>query len=180
MILEKKGGKFEPRFEDGTGLSAEQIKDLDNKPANSLHAQAFMPEGAVIWPDGNWTPDPKLLVKILPKDLAAVLDADKGKAEARLKKGTHKEMKFYGIIEVKIEIPLKVGADLNGVKIKKGKVVYTTTIDGRVDGDSVERTQKGTVKMDMQGSQEANGMKFAVRVEMSRTTEESYSEIKKK
>jgi hypothetical protein len=88
-------------------------------------------------------------------------------------------MKFFGVIEVKIEIPLKVGAELNGVKIKKGKVVYTTTIDGRVDGDSVERTQKGTVEMDMQGSQEANGMKFAVRVEMSRTTEESYSEIKK-
>jgi hypothetical protein len=181
VILEKKGDKFEHRFEDGAELSAEQLEDLDNKPANSLHAQAFMPKGAVVWPGDSWAIDPELLVKTVPKDLAAVFDMAKGKAGARLITGHYKdfekERQFYGTIEVKIEIPLKVGAELNGVKIKKGKLVFTTTIDGRIDGNSVERTQKGTVEMDMQGSQEANGMTFAVWLEMSRTTEESYAEI---
>jgi hypothetical protein len=180
VILEKKGDKLEHRFEDGSELSAEQLQDLDNKPANSLHAQAFMPKGAVSWPDGSWALDPELLVKTSPKDLAAILDAAKGKAWAHLITGYKKENKMYATIEVKIEIPFKVGADLNGVKIKRGKLAFTTTIDGCVDGSSVERTQKGTVEMDMQGSQEANGMTFAVWVEMSGTHEESYAEIKKK
>lgn len=185
VILEKKGDKFEHRFEDGTELSAEQLGDLDNKPANSLHAQAFMPKGAVTWPGGSsWDIDPELLVKTMPQDLAAVLDAAKGQASAHLIRGHYKdfeqERKFYGTIEVNIEFPLKAGADLNGVNIKKGKLVITTTIDGRIDGNSVERTQKGTVELDMQGSQDANGMTFTVWVEMSRTTVESYAEIKKK
>lgn len=84
VILATKGNKFEHRFEDGADLSAEQIEDLDNRPANSLHAQAFMPKGAVIWPDGSWPINPELLVTTLPKDLAATLDAARGKAGARL------------------------------------------------------------------------------------------------
>jgi hypothetical protein len=184
VIIEKKGDKFEQRFEDGTELSAAQLEDLDNRPANSMHAQAFMPKGAVSWPDGSWPIDQELLVKTLPKDLALVLDTAKGKAGARLITGYYKdyekERKFYGTIEVKIEIPLKVGTELNGVKIKKGKLAFTTTIDGRVDGGSVNRTQKSALEMDMQGTQEANGKTFVVWVEMSRTTVESFAEIKKK
>jgi hypothetical protein len=180
VILEKKGDKFEHRFVDGPELSAEQLEDLDNKPANSLHAQAFMPKGAVTWPGGGWALDPELVVNTMPKDLAAVFDAAKGQASAHLIRGYNKEDKFYGTIEVKIEFPLKVGADLNGVKIKKGKLVFTTTIDGRIDGNSVERTQKGMVELDMQGSQDANGMTLAVWVEMTRATVESYAEITKK
>ncbi len=184
VILQKKGDKFEHRFEGGVELTTDQLQDLDNQPAISVHAQAFMPEKPVVWPDGKWALEPALLVKMAPGELAAILDVAKGEAVARLKTGNYKgnppERIFYGTIEVRIEIPLKVGADLNGVKVKSGKVVFTTTIDGRVDGKSVDRTQKGMLELDMQGSQEANGMTFAVRVEMSRTTEETYTGIDNK
>ena len=152
VLIEKKGEKYEFAYDGGGAVEASVAAALDrefNKAGSVVRTADVVPAKPVKVGD-TWTVDKAKLLKDLSAD-GTVFDADKTTATAKLVKSFIKDDQRFGVIELKLETPIKTLAGKTPLEPKAGSVVIlTVTVEGPIDGSvgaSVAES-RGTYKIE--------------------------------
>lgn len=142
VVIEKKGDRYQFRIKDGdelTGAAAAYLDREFNSPDQSkLDDEMFLPKKPVALAEA-WPIDVGPLAKSFEKMMPVQIDVERARASGKLVKVYQKDGRQYGILQLKVELPLKQAQfGNNKVPFKNlAKAVVETTLDGCIDG-SVE------------------------------------------
>jgi hypothetical protein len=143
VLIEKKGGAFEFRIEDGETLEGEDVNELHeefNKGGMRKLIEVFLPRKAVKVNE-PWTVDAAKIAKEFSKDGKIKIDPDKSTGTGKLLKAYQKSGKQFGVLEVTVNLPVThLDHEGNLTPTKQGKFVIKVESEGPIDG-SIDQTQ---------------------------------------
>lgn len=157
VLIEKRDGTYHFQFEDGQELTKQEAEPLDkefNRRAEDKlnFNKLFLPQGPVAV-DQTWKIDPAPLVKDLEKDSKIEIDAAKAVAEGKLTRVYRKAGRRFGVLEFRIELPVKALAMAKQkAEVRPGsKFVVRATVDGCIDGSVNQTVAKFDNELDVEG-----------------------------
>ena len=161
VLIEKKDGKYHFQIEGGeelTGKDAELLNKSFNasgeEDVNEQLEKVFLPQKPVKV-DETWKIDPDALVKAFSKDSKQPFPVDKSKVAGtgKLLRAYKKDGKQYGVLNVKIDMPLKGDFPLGpgqAAPIKDGsKMTLRVEVDGCIDGTASDAVADMTMEADI-------------------------------
>jgi hypothetical protein len=169
VLIENRGARYAFRHEGGGPVEPEAAVELDrefNKGGSLVRNPDLLPARPVK-PGDTWSPDKAKLLSELTRDGTA-LDVDKTAVTAKLVKAYTKGAKQFGVIELKLEAPIRSLPGKTPVAVKEGSVMtLTLTVDACVDGSdpTVSVTGRGVYRIEAT----ANGVDVNVTAEADQT-----------
>jgi hypothetical protein len=185
VLIEKKGGSYVFRIEDGKELKGEDAKLLEQEFNNESDPAAFekmlLPDRPVA-PATPWKLNMGPLVKEFERSSRLQADPDKSTGTGTLAKVYEKEGRKHGYINVAVDMPLKVlGEGKQRLEVQAGsKASFEGLLDVCIDG----KRQSGTVKATFRLNAAADvampdGAKGKMTIRIEAVTEETRKELPK-
>ncbi|MBY0527121.1 MAG: hypothetical protein K2R98_27245 [Gemmataceae bacterium] len=149
VLIEKKDGKFRFEIEGGKELTGEDAaylsKEFNKKNDDELDFErAILPKKAVAVGE-TWKIDMEPLGKDFEKATMLPMDLGKCTGTGKLVKAYKQDGKQFGVLEIKLEMPLKAGKVDKLVVDSGSRVKVDVTMDVCVDGTA----ETGVVKAKM-------------------------------
>jgi hypothetical protein len=160
VLIEKKDGKYHFTIEGGEELMGKDAELFDksfNKADDSddeLLEKAILPQKPVKVNE-TWKIDSDALVKSLTKDMKQALPVDKSKAggTGKLIRAYKKDDKQFGVLDVKIDLPLKgefpIGAGQKAPIQEGSKMTMRMEVDTCIDGTATDTVANMSMEMDL-------------------------------
>jgi len=151
IIIEKKGGKFQFRYENGgeiTGPDAELLDNEFNKDKADIDMDALMLPGKAVAVGEVWMLPTAAFAEAFDKENKLQVDADKSKATGKLTKAYKKDGKQYGDLEFTFEFPVKLIRGEGGENIvcePETVLILTWKASSCIDGSLQDARTKGTM-----------------------------------
>jgi hypothetical protein len=169
VLIEKKGTKYE--FTDGNGgaLDGPAAAELDREfnKGSVVKATDLIPSKPVKSGDA-WNLDKAKLLKEMAGDSGMAFDLDKATATAKLLKTYPKDCKQFGVIEMKLEAPIKALSAKNAVTPKDGSAVsMTITVDLCIDGSDSTTNSSSKAVYKVEATTSGVDVKVTVEAEQS-------------
>jgi len=156
VLIEKKGDKYGFTV-DGKAVEGDALNVLEaefNKPSTKEDPRELMlPKGAVKPGDG-WKLNTDALGKELGDNKDLQLDTAKLTGAGKLVKAYKQDGRQFGVIEVKISVPVTGLGPKVPIKVKEGSMDITFTGDGVIDGGTPKGKSTAVVKIKLTGGGE--------------------------
>jgi hypothetical protein len=160
VLIEKKDGKYRFTIEGGeelTGKDAELLNKSFNKGDDSEDEtldKIILPQKPVKVNE-TWKIDPDALVKAFSKDTKQSFPLDKSKTggTGKLVRAYKKDDKQFGVLDVKIDLPLKgefpIGRGQNAPIQEGSKMTMRVEVDTCIDGTVSDAVANMSMEMDL-------------------------------
>jgi len=185
VLIEKKGDRFVFTVEGGqeiTGDDAQLLaKEFNKKKDDDRDLDALMMPTKPVAVNDTWKVDAAVFGKDLEKDGEMTVDVAKATATGKLLRAYKKDGRQFGVIEVKMEFPLKtVGKGDMKFAMRPGAALNATFLmDVCIDGGSKSGTGKMDFVMKGTGLFKAEGQELTVEMDVRSSLEGSGESLKK-
>ncbi len=158
LLIERKEGGYEFRFEGGDLLEGESVDFLKNEfqmsddladPDTLLRPKKPVKVGE------TWMLDMAPIAKNYARTTPVPLDQAKARGQGKLVKVYPKDGREFALIEVEIEIPLKVGPQGAMTVMEGSKLSLKQKVDGAFDGKLGTQVFESHMNLDIEGMLDA-------------------------
>jgi hypothetical protein len=178
VLVEKKGDKY-AFTADGKAVEGDALKMLEGEFIKSGGKDdprdLMFPKGAVK-PGDSWKLDTDVLGKELGDNKDLQLDTTKLTGAGKLVKAYKQDGRQFGVIEVKIGVPVTGLGPKVPIKLKEGTMSITFTGEGVIDGSVPQGKSVGVVKIKVSGGGEG----FDLDIESTNTETRTLEPLPKK
>jgi hypothetical protein len=183
VLIEKKGDKYvftvdgkELTGDDAVLLNKEFAKEKDN--SKDLE-EILLPRKAVAVNE-TWKVDVAAFAKEFGKEDGFAFDLTKATGTGKLLRAYKKDGKQYGVLEFKLEFPIKsLGMGAQKITMQPGSLItFTFLVDACIDGTAANSSMKAEAVMKASGTLTVDGQEFKVTLDYRNTTQESQEELK--
>jgi hypothetical protein len=186
VLIEKKGGSYGFQIEGGDELTGKEAEELDHEFNKQGDAPAdfnklMLPKKPVRVGE-SWSFDMKALIRDLEKSAPMEFDAASAKGSAKLIKAYQQEGRQFGIVEYRLEFPMKA-FKMEGQKapIDEGAVmVITARVDGCIDGTLNSNTARLRMLMKGRAQVSQGGARFSLNFDTRADGVETEKELARK
>jgi hypothetical protein len=151
VLIEKRDGKFQFRFEGGGELSAQDAGQLLQEFGSGVEepAKLLLPPGPVSVGETWKLPIDKIAANY-EKTLPVKLDAAKATGSGKLARAYDQNGKAFGVLQYQVEMPVK--GEMMEVPAGPGsKLTLEQKTDGCIDGSSDTTTFSSEMKLEVKG-----------------------------
>jgi hypothetical protein len=156
VLIEKTGDKY-GFTADGKAVEGDALRILEaefNKPGTKEDPRDLMlPKGAVK-PGEGWKIDTDALGKELAGNKDLQLDTTKLAGEGKLVKAYKQDGRQFGVMEIKISVPVTGLGPKVPIKLKEGTMTIAFTGDGVIDGSTSRGKSTGVTRLKISGGGE--------------------------
>jgi hypothetical protein len=164
ILIEKPEGGYKFRVVNGPELSGHETKELDEE---FNHKMPQLPRLGASWllpktslrPGQSWTIDPGPFIRALARLEGAKFEFGKATATGKLVRAHRKEGRQYGVLEVRVEVPITafVPGGPSKLKLRTSKLTTHLVADACIDGSSFAYRLKGVMELVIDGTLEDAG-----------------------
>lgn len=143
VLIEKEDGRYQFRIKDGDDLAEKDApflyREFSEGEAGKVEEEMFLPRKPVAVGE-SWKIDAKPLIEIFEKGASLGVDAARATATGKLAKLYRREGRQYGVLTVRMELPLTTYTQGgNKVPLKAGsRAVIDATVDLCIDGTALD------------------------------------------
>jgi hypothetical protein len=151
VLIEKKGVGYEFHVEGGEALTGAAAKVLDREfnANDSLELQRRILPGGPVRLEEAWKVDMAPVARDFENSTGMQVDAAKATGSGRLTKVYTKDGRRYGVLAVKLEMPiLAVGVQQKIALLPGAKLVVDVTLDACIDGGAATGVLKASFVLD--------------------------------
>jgi hypothetical protein len=186
VSIEKKGDRYCFQIEGGGELTGKDAEELDHEfnrqgddPTD--FNRLMLPKKPVRQGD-SWSFDTAALLCDLEKSAPMEFDAAKAKGSAKLLKAYQKDGKQFGIVEYRLEFPMKAfKMGEQKAPIDEGAVMLITArVDGCIDGSRSSNTAKLQMRMKGRAQVAQGGARYTLSFDTQADGVETEKEIARK
>jgi hypothetical protein len=156
VLIEKKDGQYHFKIEGGaelTGKDAELLaKEFDKEKDDKQDLEKILLPQKPVRVNETWKIDAEEFARALSKDTEGrfEVDADKARATGQLLRAYQKNGHQYGVIEYRIDLPLKGTIGKEKLPLGPGaKMALRIKMDGCIDGQVSDATADTSTNLDL-------------------------------
>jgi hypothetical protein len=160
VLIEKKDGKYRFQIEGGDELTGKDAEVLDEEFNKAKDDRSELEQALFLFPkkavrvNETWKIDPEGLKALSKREGAEMpLDLDKAGGTGRLVRAYRKDGRQFGVLEFRIEMPLKGTIGKEKLEVATGtKMTVQIKLDACIDGQVGDGTADRVAKMDLTGT----------------------------
>jgi len=186
VLIEKKGNRYQFQLEGSEELTGKDAEELDrefNKQGeDTVDFNKLMLPRKPVRVGESWTVDTQAIIQDLEKSAPMEFDAAGAKGSAKLIKAYQQDGRQFGVVEYRLELPLKAfKIEEQKAPIDEGAVmVLTARVDGCIDGSLNSNTAKLRMLMKGRAQLSQGGAKFTLNFDTRADGVETERELARK